>query len=90
MDEYANNMKTAVAMGVDEGLLAKLSDGSVESAKYLDAIVKGGKEKVDELNVEFQRVEEGKKAFSATMAEMSTDFDDKNVRDRESGAGSRR
>ena len=76
MDEYASNMTAAVALGVDEGLLAKLSDGSEESAGILAAIVAGGKEKVDELNAELQRVEEGKTEFSETMADMETDFDE--------------
>lgn len=75
MDEYAANIQKAIELGVDEGLVKKLSDGSQESAQYLDAIVKGGGEKVAELNEQFAKVEEGKQQFSDTVAQMETDFD---------------
>lgn len=74
LDEYAANLQKAMEMGVDEGLVKQLSDGSQESAQILDAIVKGGKDKVDELNKEFARVEEGKEQFAGAVAEMETDF----------------
>ena len=74
MDTYAANMARAAEMGVDEGLLATLSDGSVESAAYLQAIVDAGEEKIAELNEQFSKVEEGKKEFAEQMAEMETGF----------------
>lgn len=84
MDDYAANIKKAMEMGVDEGLVKKLSDGSEESAQILDAIVKGGEDDIAALNEQFAKVEEGKKSFSDTVAEMETDFDkemEKIVRD---------
>lgn len=77
MDEYAANIKKAMEMGVDEGLVKKLSDGSQESAQILDAIVNGGEEDIAALNEQFAKVEEGKEAFSETVAQMETDFDEK-------------
>lgn len=77
MEEYSSNIQKAMEMGVDQGLVRKLSDGSQESAQILDAIVKGGQEKVDELNRQFAKVEEGKKKFSDTIAQMETDFNAK-------------
>ena len=77
MDTYASNMQKAMEMGVDQGLIKKLSDGSEQSAKILDAIVKGGEEKVPELNEKLALVEEGKKTFSDAYAQMETDFDTK-------------
>lgn len=74
MDEYAANLKRAAELGVDEGLIAELSDGSVESAKYLKAIVDDGGENIDKLNDEFKRVEQGKQSFSDQVAKLSTDF----------------
>lgn len=74
MEDYAANIQRAMEMGVDEGLLAKLSDGAQESAQYLDAIVKGGGESVAELNEQFAKVEEGKQKFSDTVAQMERDF----------------
>lgn len=75
MDEYALNMQKAAQLGVDEGLLSELSDGSTESARILKGIVEDGGENVQKLNIQFRRVEEGKKTFSDKMAKMSTDFD---------------
>lgn len=77
MDNYASNIKRAVELGVDKGLVQKLSDGSKESAEILQSIVDNGGEDVAELNEQFLKVEEGKKAFSDTYASMVTDFDTK-------------
>lgn len=77
MDNYQSNIRKAMELGVDKGLIQKLSDGSKESAEILQSIVDDGGENVTELNEEFLRVEEGKKAFSDTYASMVTDFDTK-------------
>lgn len=77
MNEYAENINKAMELGVDQGLIQKLSDGSEESAQILAAIVEGGEEKVGELNEQLARVEEGKENFSNTVAEMETDFSNK-------------
>lgn len=74
MDQYASNLKTAAEMGIDEGLIAKLSDGSTESAQILADIVAGGSDKIDQLNAAFAKVEDGKAKFADTVAEMQTDF----------------
>lgn len=75
MAEYSANLQKAAELGVSEGLLVQLSDGSVESAAYLQEIVNGGQEKIQELNDAFKDVEEGKAAFSKNVAQMRTDFD---------------
>lgn len=77
MDTYQSNIKRAMELGVDQGLVQKLSDGSKESAEILQSIVDDGGEHVTELNEEFLKVEEGKKSFSDTYAQMATDFDTK-------------
>ena len=77
MDQYAANIKRAMELGVDEGLVKKLSDGSEKSAQILDAIVNGGKEDIAALNEQFAKVEEGKEAFSDTVAQMETEFNEK-------------
>lgn len=75
MNEYAANITKAMEMGVDRGIVAKLSDGSEESAKYLASIVAAGEEEITALNEEFARVQEGKDTFSEAVAKMATDFD---------------
>lgn len=77
MDQYAANIKRAMELGVDEGLVKKLSDGSEKSAQILDAIVNGGKEDIAALNEQFAKVEEGKEAFSDTVAQMEREFNEK-------------
>lgn len=79
MDEYSANLKKAVALGVDEGLIAKLSDGSVESAEILAQIVSGSESEIKELNEKFRQVEEGKTDFVETLTSMQFDF--KNIMD---------
>ena len=77
MEDYAANIKRAMELGVDEGLIQKLSDGSEESAQILAAIVEGGEDDIAALNEQLAKVEEGKKDFSATIAEMENDFSGK-------------
>ncbi len=74
MATYSENLQKAAAMGLSEGLIAQLSDGSVESAAYLQEIVNNGGGKIAELNAAFGKVEEGKDKFATTVAEMQTDF----------------
>lgn len=74
MDTYAANIEKAMALGVDKGLVQKLSDGSQESAKILDAIVNGGEDDIARLNEKLGKVEEGKNTFSTTVEDMEKDF----------------
>lgn len=75
MTEYSANLQKAAEMGLSEGLIAQLSDGSTESAAYLQEIVNNGQGKIDELNAAFAKVQEGKEEFSSTVAEMQTDLE---------------
>ena len=74
MAGYSENLRAAAEMGLSEGLIAQLSDGSTESAAYLQEIVNNGQGKIDELNAAFAKVQEGKEDFSATVAEMQTNL----------------
>lgn len=77
MAEYAQNLKIASEKGISEGLLAQLSNGSKESAQYLQAIVAAGDTEIKNLNDAFAEVEQGKAAFANAVAEMETDFSSK-------------
>jgi len=74
MDNYAANLQAAAQMGLSDGLIAQLSDGSTESAAYLQEIVTNGQGRIEELNAAFAQVEEGKEEFSSTVAEMQTNL----------------
>ena len=74
MANYSENLRIAAQMGVSDGLLAQLSDGSTESAAYLQEIVTNGQGRIEELNAAFAKVEEGKEEFSSTVAEMQTNL----------------
>ena len=75
MAEYSANLQRAAEMGVSGGLLAQLSDGTTESAAYLQEIVDNGGDKIQELNDAFAEVGQGKEDFSATVAEMQADLE---------------
>lgn len=76
MANYSNNMRILSSWGIDEGLLKSLSDGSVESASILQAIVDGGQEKIGELNEKFGKVEDGKKEFADTVGQIESNFNE--------------
>lgn len=50
MNGYMDNLAEAVRRGLDEGLVAALSDGSIASAEALAAIVSGTDEQIQTLN----------------------------------------
>lgn len=84
METYTENLKAAQQYGLDQGLINSLSDGSKESAGYLNAIVDKieelgtgsdeAKQFIDEMNNSFQNVGEAKDKFSKTVADMETGF----------------
>jgi chromosome segregation ATPase len=84
LSTYTENLRKAADLGLDEGLIASLSDGSAESAGQLDAIISkveklGGttqeaQDFIDDFNKKFDEVEAAKDSFATTVAEMETDF----------------
>lgn len=86
---YSENLKKAAEYGLDDGLIKSLSDGSEESAGYINAIIQnieklGGSTEgmpaaaskfVDEFNSKFEETEKAKDAFADNIAKMETDFD---------------
>lgn len=86
---YSENLKKAAEYGLDDGLIKSLSDGSEESAGYINAIIQnieklGGSTEgmpaaaskfVDEFNSKFEETEKAKDAFADNIAKMETNFD---------------
>lgn len=87
---YTENLKKAAEYGLDDGLVASLSDGSTESAGYLATIISkieelGGTTEgmsteadgfVTEFNAAFARTEEAKESFANTVAAIETNLDE--------------
>ena len=88
---YSENLKKAAEYGLDDGLIKSLSDGSEESAGYINAIIQnieklGGSTEgmpaaaskfVTEFNSKFDETEKAKDTFADNVAKMETDFDEK-------------
>ena len=74
LDSYTANIKKASELGVAPELVKQLSDGSIESATYLQTIVNSGNTKIAELNTAFGKVSEGKETFATTLADIQTNF----------------
>jgi len=87
LETYTENLRKAAEYGLDDGLIASLSDGSEESAGYINAII-GEMERLggtteeaqafaEQFNSAFQETETAKDEFAATVAEMETNFSTK-------------
>lgn len=88
---YSENLKKAAEYGLDDGLIKSLSDGSEESAGYINAIIQnieklGGSTEgmpaaaskfVAEFNSKFEETEKAKDTFADNVAKIETDFDEK-------------
>lgn len=69
---YEDNLKKATELGLDETLVAQLSDGSQQSMMILDALVNDTELSVDEINAAFGGLNKSKESLSTTLAEMKT------------------
>jgi len=88
LDTYAENLQKAAEYGLDDGLIQSLSDGSTESAGYLQELISniealGGtteglsteaQEFVDSFNTAFADVQTSKDEFATAVADMETNF----------------
>lgn len=78
--EYQENLKIAQDAGVSGELLASLSDGSNESALYLNAIAEAAKagdnESIEQLNDLWKEVNEGKETFTDTLTNQKLAVDE--------------
>lgn len=80
LTKYQSNMQTLQAMAddlgivLDAGLVAKLSDGSEESAAIVAGMVSDGGDAIRQINEKYGQVSTGKEDFATVMADMQTDF----------------
>ena len=91
LSKYTENLQKAAEYGLDKGLIASLSDGSAQSAGYLNAIIEkmdklsnsttglsdDAKKFRDDFNKSFEQTQTAKDRFAGTVAEISTNFNTK-------------
>ena len=82
--QYGNNYATASAnmesAGVSQEtanqILSNLSDGSVESAQYLQTLATASNEELTALAEAYEALQTSKETYAETVAEIQTDFSD--------------
>lgn len=88
MSTYSENLRLAAQYGITDGLVAALSDGSTQSAGYLQAIVaeidaaggaasEGGQKIVQGLNEAFSEQQQSLEAYATSIADTNTQIDEK-------------
>jgi len=78
MQEYLDNLEKARELGYSNDLMASLSDGSAESAEYLNSLVNSGqsKEDIEKLNKLYSDVQSKKKEFTDGLTEQKLAVDE--------------
>lgn len=88
MSTYSENLRLAAQYGITEGLVAALSDGSTQSAGYLQAIIaeidaaggaasEGGQKIVKGLNKAFSEQQQSLEAYATSFADTNTQIEEK-------------
>ena len=88
MSTYSENLRLAAQYGITDGLVAALSDGSTQSAGYLQAIVaeidaaggaasEGGQKIVQGLNDSFDAQQKSLESYATSIADTNTQIDEK-------------
>ena len=76
LDDYLANLKKAREMGLSDALLAELSDGSVESAEYLSALVDDQTGTAKQIDEKYQEIQGKKAALAEELAGQQLKVDD--------------
>ena len=77
LDDYLANLEAAQKMGLSQELISSLSDGSVESAQYLDALVHDTTGKTaQEIDALFQEVQGKKSQLTDALTGQQLAVDD--------------
>lgn len=77
LTEYAENLLKASKLGIDEGLVKTLADGSEQSMQILDEIVDNAFVFGNAFNDQFKRTEKAKDTLSVIMADINSDTSEK-------------
>lgn len=88
LNTYTENLSKAAELGFSDSLISSLSDGTEQSAGYLNALVsqaeslgkkgpEAATEFVEGFNSKMEQVESAKEKWSTQVGKMETDFDEK-------------
>lgn len=72
--KYADNLQIAMDRGIDQGLIQKLSDGSVESMQILNTLVSGTDEQIALLNDSLGNVDDGRQRVDAAVLKLQENW----------------
>ena len=75
MQKYQDNLNAAKKAGLDENLLAELSDGSEESARYLKTIAENPSY-IEKINEKYRAVNNEKKRFAINLTDNNLAVDE--------------
>lgn len=76
MQNYLKNIQQLKEWGVSDDLIASLSDGSVESANYLQGLAEGGKDAAVEIGNLYDQVTEYREGFTDALTEQKLSADE--------------
>lgn len=77
INNYNDNLRKAVDMGLAPELAQQLADGSQDSMMYLEALVNSSDVSIEEINSAFEERLKADEAVSETMAEVVSGFSGK-------------
>ena len=69
--EYSNNLRKAIDIGLDDLLVQQLANGSPEYMMILDALVNDTEISIDEINKAFWELTKSRDSMASLMAEIS-------------------
>lgn len=72
---YTANLQKAVDMGIDRSLIQQFSDGSTQSMIYLNALVNDASVSVDEINAQWENLNQIRDTTAGIMAGVQENFD---------------
>lgn len=75
MQHYLENINQLKEWGVSADLIASLSDGSVESANYLEGLAKGGKDAAVQVGELYDQVQGKRKGFTDALTQQKLEAD---------------
>lgn len=76
INNYNDNLRKAVDMGLAPELVQQLADGSKESIMYLNELVNSTDTGVDEINAAFEEMVQSKETVAETMAAVTQEMSD--------------